>query len=582
MKNFFTKKKILILILFLAAGLRLYGLNWDQNQHLHPDERFLTMVETAIKIPNSFKDYLNPQVSPMSPYNKGYRFFVYGTFPLNLTKIMGEIINYRDYSNIHFVGRVLSALFDLGVVFLIYKIAAKIFNDKVGLVSAFLYSIMVLPIQLSHFFAVDTFLNFFLVISFYLLLKILNTKYLILNTSRLGLSFGLAIACKISALYFAPIIGLGFLFMFVKSFKEKKVLLFILASFFFILTSLLVFRLAQPQAFTTGNFLSLKINPQFIANLTELKSYNDPNSWSPPGIQWKKTLPIIFPLKNLILWGLGLPLGIIAAAAVPYAIISLIRLITKKKIFPLSLSSFGLFLIWLWVLGLFFYQGLQFTKTMRYFLPIYPFLAILSAKFLSEIFSLINRKYPKLFLIFDICILILLLIYSLSFMSIYTRPITRASASEWIYKNIPAASVLGNEHWDDPLPLSLPKQNSSMFRGEILELYNFDSPQKWEKINQQLNKINYIILSSNRLYGSISKVPEMYPQTAEYYKKLFNGSLGFEKVAEFTSYPCFPPFGGRHLFCFNDDNAEEAFTVYDHPKVTIFQRDKKANLLEGF
>lgn len=185
MKNFFTKKKILILILFLAAGLRLYGLNWDQNQHLHPDERFLTMVETAIKIPNSFKDYLNPQVSPMSPYNKGYRFFVYGTFPLNLTKIMGEIINYRDYSNIHFVGRVLSALFDLGVVFLIYKIAAKIFNDKVGLVSAFLYSIMVLPIQLSHFFAVDTFLNFFLVISFYLLLKILNTKYLILNTNRL-------------------------------------------------------------------------------------------------------------------------------------------------------------------------------------------------------------------------------------------------------------------------------------------------------------------------------------------------------------------------------------------------------------
>ena len=120
-------------------------------------------------------------------------------------------------------------------------------------------------------------------------------------------------------------------------------------------------------------------------------------------------------------------------------------------------------------------------------------------------------------------------------------------------------------------------QNSSMFRGEMLELYNSDSSQKWEKISGQLNKINFLILSSNRLYGSIPKVPEMYPQTTEYYKKLFNGSLGFKKVAEFTSYPCFPPFGNKHLFCFNDDSSEEAFTVYDHPKVMIFQKDKKAD-----
>ena len=38
----------LFLVLILAFVLRIYGLNWDQGNHLHPDERFLTMVASAM------------------------------------------------------------------------------------------------------------------------------------------------------------------------------------------------------------------------------------------------------------------------------------------------------------------------------------------------------------------------------------------------------------------------------------------------------------------------------------------------------------------------------------------------------
>jgi len=69
------------------------------------------------------------------------------------------------------------------------------------------------------------------------------------------------------------------------------------------------------------------------------------------------------------------------------------------------------------------------------------------------------------------------------------------------------------------------------------------------------------------------KFPQQYPQTIKYYQSLFNGTWNFTKVAEFTSRPCFPPIGNRQLFCFNDDGSEEAFTVYDHPKVSIFKRN---------
>ena len=50
----------LILVYILAAGayLRLVGLDWDIDQHLHPDERFLTMVESSIEPVGTSQDDL--------------------------------------------------------------------------------------------------------------------------------------------------------------------------------------------------------------------------------------------------------------------------------------------------------------------------------------------------------------------------------------------------------------------------------------------------------------------------------------------------------------------------------------------
>ena len=70
----------LLLILILAAGayLRFVGLNWDELSHPHPDERFLTMVESALRIPDSIGEYFNTAESGLNPHNVGHTFFVYG------------------------------------------------------------------------------------------------------------------------------------------------------------------------------------------------------------------------------------------------------------------------------------------------------------------------------------------------------------------------------------------------------------------------------------------------------------------------------------------------------------------------
>ncbi|MFA6513562.1 MAG: hypothetical protein WCT34_05245, partial [Patescibacteria group bacterium] len=86
-------KKIFVTlaIILLAFFFRFNNLNWDSNLHLHPDERFLTMVGVAMKIPTSINQYFNQTISLMNPENVGYKFFVYGRFPLILTKYLAGI-----------------------------------------------------------------------------------------------------------------------------------------------------------------------------------------------------------------------------------------------------------------------------------------------------------------------------------------------------------------------------------------------------------------------------------------------------------------------------------------------------------
>jgi len=50
---------LLIVVLLAGAIFRFTGIQWDGNQHLHPDERFLTMVETGIAPVKSVSDYFD-------------------------------------------------------------------------------------------------------------------------------------------------------------------------------------------------------------------------------------------------------------------------------------------------------------------------------------------------------------------------------------------------------------------------------------------------------------------------------------------------------------------------------------------
>ena len=285
----------------------------------------------------------------------------------------------------------------------------------------------------------------------------------------------------------------------------------------------------------------------------------------PPSVQWANTTPLLFPWRHMVQWGLGWALGGAAWAGV--AVAGGVLLLRGRWQHVLTLA---------WILLCFVYFGAVLNKTMRYLLPIYPFLVIMASWLLWTVYDRLRSRWRALAValgpVLIVGVLAATTLWAYAFTRIYTRPVSRVQASEWIYEHVPKGAVVANEHWDDPLPLRLPdypdpwSAQGQNYRGLTLTLYDPDNEQKREKLLDQLNQTDYIFLSSNRLYGSIPRMPQRYPMTSDYYRALFSGELGFELVHTGTSYPELPGW------VINDDSAEEAFTVYDHPKVLIFKK----------
>ncbi len=97
------------------------------------------------------------------------------------------------------VGRVLSALFDVMTIVLVFELGRVLVDKRVGLLAAALLSLSVLNIQYSHFFGSETFLAFFVTGVLYFSVRI--TKYSSpWNYVGAGVAFGFALACKLSAI----------------------------------------------------------------------------------------------------------------------------------------------------------------------------------------------------------------------------------------------------------------------------------------------------------------------------------------------------------------------------------------------
>jgi YYY domain-containing protein len=576
-------------VLLLAAVLRVDGLHWDahrweapgrpvvlEEQHLHPDERFLTMVTAALGWPDGVRGYLDTATSPLNPNNRGFGFYVYGTLPVFLTKAVSDATGQAGFDRIHVVGRLLSAGFDLLTVLLTFVLGRRLYGPAVGLLGAFLLAVAVLPIQLSHFYAVDTFATAFVMLALVAAVRVLE-RGRPRDHTLLGAALGAGLACKVSVAILGAVVVAMILIR--ERGRERpdgsrpRVRQWLLKAggglALAAVVALLVFRVLQPYTFQGPGLLGVTLNPAWVGSMRLVSELMSGARDFPPGHQWTNRTVLWFPWANMVVFGLGPALGLAAWGG---------WLLAGRDIWRGRDRAAGRVLLWAWVLVLFAYQGSQWVASMRYFLPIYPALALFAALLLARAWraareagggagSRVARWRPAAAALLVALVVGGTLAWAWAFTSIYRRPHSRIEASRWIYANVPPATALAVEHWDDALPLRLSgASQSTLYRRLELANYAEDTPQKLDAMLATLDQAGYVILSSDRLADSIPRLPMRYPMTTRYYRALYSGELGFRQVAEFTAYP---RLLGVEL---PDQGAEEAFSVYDHPRVRIFQK----------
>jgi len=565
-----------LLVVLLTGGLllRLQKLDWDHGNLAHPDERHVLMVADTVEWPASLEQFLDVRSSPLNPFSRPGagrvrqpETFAYGHFPVYVLKglsvllekaatplrpLIGadaaaDLARSTNLWQMVFVGRVLSALADAGTILVVYALGRRLFGQAAGLLAAALLSLTVLHIQLSHFFAVDTVLAFFVTLTLYWLVRVGQGGGR-REAVFAGISLALAVASKSSA----AALGLAWIVAFAmrsgsRSAAERARLAVI--SF---LAGAITFLLVSP-------YVVLDL-PMFLDSFQKEGGMVRGTYDFPYTRQYRGTTAYLYPILQQLRWGMGWLPGLLGFGGLAW---TLIRLRSGSV-------KVGAIVVLAWVLPYFLLTGGFMVKFMRYGAPLTPALYVLGAGMLAAL----ARRRRALACALGGLTVVYAVVWSLAFSSVYRNAFTRHEASEWIYRNLPAGSVITKEEWDDLIPYGMEVDGRGMSAESRFEVLAFplqepDDQAKVDMLVDRLLRADYIIVSSNRFYGWLPRLQDRFPVSNRYYELLFQGRLGFTLVKEFTSYP------SLGSVTFADDGADESFTVYDHPKVMIFGRSSR-------
>lgn len=619
----------IVVIVFLGGVLRFHGLNWDYppggaSSHQHPDERFLSIVANDLDWPSGAGEYFDTANSPANPYNlPTVNSFVYGTLPLYLVKGAATLAGDdpagpgNSYDTSTLWGRRLSALVSTASIALVFLAGLALFGRGTALLGSLLYALAVLPVQLAHFWTVDPYVTFFGLVTILLSALLAKDQRPSVNWAiyaGIGVAVGLGMASKVAfwPLILVPVIETAMRIGFrdFPGFRLRRANLprppryggewmtdlagLLLAA----LISLVLFRLAQPNAFVGPGLLDIGINTQWWNDLTGEASRQSGFSGLPWVIQFADRPPYLESLKNMVFWGMGPTLGIAAWSSVAAGIFVLLRTRDTSLVVPVVLPLVFLF-----------YFGGRFVVFMRYFEPVYPLLCLLAAWGLlglarksrhADLPEFIRRWAARSGLdargatigaagALTVLTVLATAWWSFAFQNVYSEEHPRIQATRWIFDNVEPGAGITNEIWDDAMPMALPGYPpQSQYRFIATEPYEPDSVEKVGKLiygdparddRPGLEAADYVVLASDRVRLSVPRLERKYPAMIRYYELLDSGGLGFELVQTFSVRPSFLGIS------IDDSGAEESFSVYDHPTVRIYRKtadwnpDRAADLL---
>ena len=393
---------MLLALLAAALALRLYGIDWDQGHGFHPDERSFYMragdmlclltagpdqdgphcsaahlrsllaTEQFNGIKPGLPDFRTALSADQSPLNP--RWFPLGSvliYALVLLRSLLEPIADWGVMELRFIGRTLAALADVGSVALLYVIGRRMFGQWTGLLAAAFATFAVIHIQHAHFYRPEPFTVLASLAALWAMQRFIDSKGY-RDAALLGALVGLAMAPKVSV---APIVApliLTFIWVAKDSCRRNwsevrpcDIARVTPMAGLACAAALATFFITTPYAFL--DFCN------FIGDIREQAGMAGEAGRFPFTWQYADTPAFIYQIQQTVVWGLGLPLGVITWLAVP---------VTAWFAWRGGLAQRSDLLLLAWVVPAFVFLEFFEVKFLRYVFPLMPFCILMAARML--------------------------------------------------------------------------------------------------------------------------------------------------------------------------------------------------------
>ena len=550
---------LLTLIILLGLLVRFWGINFGLPLELHSDEHIFIMH--ALKFgTGDFNphDFLYPSLTYYLLFILFGFYFVFG-YIVGLFHSASDFatLYFTDPSSFYIIGRSLMALLGGATVFIVYLMGKKLFESKVGLVSALFMAFIFWHVRNSHFIKPDVLTTFFVSLTFLFAVYIFlsgDTKFYILC----GMMAGLAVASKYTGGVITVCIVMAHI---LNSFKKQNLLKIIfsgklLLGFFFILIG---FFIGSPFAFLDFNsFFPYIIDLSKQVEMAWIGSNYYGNFW-------------LLTLTQHLKAGMGLHFELLGLFGLLYC------LVYKRKKEDLLLVSFP-------ILYFMIFGGMKYNFP-RFWIPIFPFLLIMGSRLLNEIIfntRFFMKERGTILAFVSVLFIIPSVVSDVKYDLLISNKYTSNLAQEWIENNIPpntkivvekrfgldinrsAESIMAERDRELYLSktnslkeseshmiesLSEPYENNKQYYDFLLAIpeeeksyyvYNAWSAGEKEYSYYVDNGFRYIVIGL--IYRDYRAQPEKYPNVNRFYEELFDKG---ELIKEFIPNDINQP--GSHI-----------------------------------
>lgn len=545
---------VLIAVILVGGALRFTGLDWSVDadgrfHRFHPDEttllanadalgRDITEVKSAYGLLPVYLLYATGHASGL----------VLGFDAFDLSEPRAEKLSFLT-------ARALSATLGTATILLVFLIGHRAGGARLALVASGLLALSPGHIQQSHYYTVDAPLAFWITLALYLTLHTPTSRRWVY--AAVGLAIGVAGGHRFVAALLAVPYALAHLWTpsdrSVANVRDNLLArarrLVSLPSLGAAALAALVVILSMPTYFLDPEgFLDESDQRNLIPSL-EVATGETLRLWN---FYDFTTTPYLFYLTDLFPAALG-------TVACLFALGGLVAFVRRPN------RALAVLLAW----GVFYFlvtAGLH-TKPIRYTTPVLPVLACLAAY--AWMVGARGLGRPPATVAAALVLILPTAAHGFAVARVYTQENVRFEAARWIRTTLPRHGGAIGETGGFPTWWMTegfyPRKNDpgSLFaraRNHVLPSNVIDI------LDETLGIVDhYVLIPQNRAIP-YTAVPDLFPTGADYYTRLRDGRLGYERVRRF-SRPA-ELFG----WVFDDESSDPTIVAFDRPHVEVYRR----------